>query len=284
MKNWFKKQIGAFMLATSKVEQNALSQDGETLSNETSKHQRHNQGTLLDDLKQGVVTVEVENLRWRMYKVLDAVNKNTKQFKVVGYDEKDNPILETYERKSNSQSLSSVKLSDNNPYELELLVYNDAITNSFIDSMDDIDTKQERPISIERDFIPKFYIENYVKKLHVRNIDSNTKLIELYISKYPNEFDRKTNLLISEINRFVNNQRNSNIFDIMSINFVTYKSIGCDDFNEFEYKINSFDSITEFDGYYVIKYNCDVIKEREYLLEKYRVDELDMKYDNKEKR
>jgi hypothetical protein len=70
----------------------------------------------------------------------------------------------------------------------------------------------------------------------------------------------------------------------MSINFVTYKSIGCDDFNEFEYKINSFDSITEFDGYYVIKYNCDVIKEREYLLEKYRVDELDMKYDNKEKR
>lgn len=284
MKNWFKKQIGAFMLATSKVEQNALSQDGETLSNETSKHQRHNQGTLADDLKQGVVTVEVENLRWRMYKVLDAVNKNTKQFKVVGYDEKDSPILETYERKTNSQSLSSVKLSDNNSYELELLVYNDAITNSFIDSMDDIDTKQERPISIERDFIPKFYIENYVKKLHVRNIDSNTKLIELYISKYSNEFDRKTNLLISEINRFVKNQRNSNIFDIMSINFVTYKSIGCDDFNEFEYKINSFDSITEFDGYYVIKYNCDVIKEREYLLEKYRVDELDIKYDNKEKR
>ena len=284
MRNWFKKQIGAFMLATSKVEQNALSQDGELLSNETTKHQRHNQGTLADDLKQGVVTVEVENLRWRMYKVLDAVNKNTKQFKVVGYDEEDNPILETYERKTNSQSLSSVKLSDNNPYELELLVYNDAITNSFIDSMDDIDTKQERPISIERDFIPKFYIENYVKKLHVRNIDSNTKLIELYISKYPNEFDRKTKLLISEINRFVNNQRNSNIFDIMNIKFVTYKSIGCEDFNEFEYKIKSFDSITEFDGYYVIKYNCDVIKEREYLLEKYRMDELDIKYDNKEKR
>jgi hypothetical protein len=284
MKNWVKKQIGAFMLATSKVEQNALSQDGELLSNETTKHQRHNQGTLLDDLKQGVVTVEVENLRWRMYKVLDAVNKNTKQFKVVGYDETDNPIVETYERKTNSQSLSSVKLSDDNPYELELLIYNDAITNSFIDSMDDIDTKQERPIIIERDFTPKFYIENYIKKLHVRNIDSNTKLIELYISKYPNEFDRKTKLLISEINRFINNQRSSNIFDIMNINFVTYKSIGCEDFNEFEYKINIFNSITEFDGYYVIKYNCDVIKEREYLLEKYRMTELDIKYDNKEKR
>ena len=284
LKNWFKKQIGAFMLATSKVEQNALSQEGETLSNETSKHQKHNQGTLADDLKQGVVTVEVENLRWRMYKVLDAANKRTKQFKVVGYDEKDNPILETYERKNSTNILSEIKLSDNNPYELELLVYNDGITNSFIDSMDDIDAKQERPISFERDFIPKFYIENYVKKLHVRNIDSNTKLIELYISKYPNEFDRKTNLLIAEINRFINNQRSSNIFDITNVNFVTYKSIGCEDFNEFEYKINSFDSITEFDGHYVIKYKCDVIKEREYLLEKYRVDELDIKYDNKEKR
>ena len=284
MKNWIKKQIGAFILATSKVEQNALSQEGDTLSNETIKHQRHNQGTLLDDLKQGVISVEVENLRWRMYKVLDAVNKNTKQFKVVGYDEADNPIVETYERKSNSQSLSSVKLSDDNPYDLELLVYNDPITNSFIDSMDDIDTKQERTIIIERDFIPKFYIENYIKKLHVRNIDSNTKLIELYISKYPNEFDRKTNLLISEINRFINNQRNSNIFDITNINFVTYKAIGCEDFNKFEYKINVFDSIIDFDGYYVIKYKCDVIKEHEYLLEKYRMDELDIKYNNKEKR
>ena len=64
--NWFKKQITNLMIATSKVEENTLSQGGETLSNETMKHQRVNQGSLMDDLKQGVITVEVENLRWRI--------------------------------------------------------------------------------------------------------------------------------------------------------------------------------------------------------------------------
>jgi len=281
--NWFKKQIGALMLATSKVEENTLSQGGETLSNESMKHQRHNQGSLMDDLKQGVITQEVENLRWRMYKMLGAAESNSKTYEVMGYDENDNPIIKESTRLDNSSILNKVKLSDEYNYNLELLVFNNPITNSVLDSIDDIDTKRELPINIERDFIPKFYIENYVKKLHVRRIDENNKLLELFISKYSDEYDKKTNLLISEIKKSINNKL-SNIFEVDKINFITYKSIGCSDFNGFEYKVNSIDSLIEFDGYYIIKYKCEVIKEREYLLEKYRLEELDEKYNNKEKR
>lgn len=283
MKNWFKKQIGAFMIATSKVEENTLSQGGETLSNDTLKHQRLNQGNLMDDLKQGVITVEVENLRWRMYKMLGAAESSNKTYEVIGYDDDDNPITKVTDRADNSHILNKVKLSDDYGYNLELLVYNNPITNSVLDAMDDIDTKRELPINIERNFIPKFYIENYVKKLHVRNIDNKNKLIELYISKYTDEYDKKTNLLISEIKKSLNGKL-SNIFEIDEINFITYKSVGCPDFNGFEYKVNNVDCLIEHDGYYVIKYKCEVIKEREYLLEKYRLEELDEKYINKEKR
>jgi hypothetical protein len=281
--NWFKKQITNLMIATSKVEENTLSQGGETLSNETMKHQRVNQGSLMDDLKQGVITVEVENLRWRMYKMLGAAESSNKTYEVTGYDEDDNPIIKVNDRLDNSHVLSKVKLSDDYNYNLELLVYNNPITNSVLDAMYDIDTKRELPINIERSFIPKFYIENYVKKLHVRNIDDKNKLIELYISKYIDEYDKKTNLLISEIKKSLNGKL-SNIFEIDEINFITYKSVGCSDFNGFEYKVNSIDCLIEYDGYYIIKYKCEVIKEREYLLEKYRLEELDEKYVNKEKR
>jgi hypothetical protein len=281
--NWFKKQITNLMLATSKVEENTLSQQGDTLSNETMKHQRVNQGSLMDSLKQGVITQEVEELRWRMYKVLGSLESHDKNYVVTGYDENDNPIMKVSNKIDNATTLDKVKLSDDYGYDLELVVFNNPITNSMVDSIDDIDTKQENPITIERSFIPKFYIENYVKKLHVRNIDEKNKLIELYVSKYTDEFDRKTNLLISEINKSLTGKV-SNIFEIDGIKFITYKSIGCTDFNGFEYNIKDIDSLIEYDGYYIIKYKCEVIKEREYLLEKYRLDEMDEKYLNKEKR
>ena len=47
---WLSRQIGSLMLATAKVEQNALSQEGQSLGTEASKFQRHSQGTLADDL------------------------------------------------------------------------------------------------------------------------------------------------------------------------------------------------------------------------------------------
>lgn len=148
--------------------------------------------------------------------------------------------------------------------------------NSFI--------KSERPVKVTREFKPKFEIEQFTKKLNIRTIDDENKLLEFYVSVYPDKYDRKTNLLLSEIKRAIKNPRGTSILDVNKVNFITYKTMGSKDFYEYEYDVLSFDKIVKFDGFYVIKFKCKVILNGRYLLEEYREVELDEKYKNKERK
>ena len=119
--------------------------------------------------------------------------------------------------------------------------------NSFI--------KSERPVKVTREFKPKFEIEQFTKKLNIRAIDNENKLLEFYISVYPDKYDRKTNLLLSEIKRAVDNPRSTSILDINKVNFITYKTMGSKDFYEYEYDVLSFDKIVKFDGFMLLNLN-----------------------------
>lgn len=310
---WLSRQIGSLMLATAKVEQNALSQEGQSLGTEASKFQRHSQGTLADDLVNGVITQEVKDLRWRMYKVLEASAKVSA--KVVGDLDSGEYEIETYISEGTDVILNKVKLDSSDDYKLEMVVDAEAIRKGreealnvdvvdtglaeeeFID--EDGNTRKtlgvisnedneyhdiEYPIKVDREDTPKFYIEKFTKKLNVRIIDETHRLLEFYISKYPSEYDRKTYLLVSELKRAMANPRATNILHIDNIGFVSYRTIGVNDFRVFEYKVVEFDKIVEFDGYFVIKFKCEVTTNGEYLLEKYREADLDNKYENKERK
>jgi hypothetical protein len=310
---WLSRQIGSLMLATAKVEQNALSQEGQSLGTEASKFQRHSQGTLADDLVNGVITQEVKDLRWRMYKVLEASAKVSA--KVVGDLDSGEYTVETYISEGTDVILNKVKLDSTDDYKLEMVVDAEAITKGREEALnaDAIDTTLatesiidedgnerktlgiisnednehhniEYPIKIDREDIPKFYIEKFTKKLNVRIIDETHRLLEFYISKYPSEYDRKTYLLVSELKRAMVNPRSTNILHIDNIGFVSYKTIGVNDFRVFEYKVIEFDKVVEFDGYFVIKFKCEVTTNGEYLLEKYREADLDNKYEKKERK
>ena len=310
---WLSRQIGSLMLATAKVEQNALSQEGQSLGTEASKFQRHSQGTLADDLVNGVITQEVKDLRWRMYKVLEASAKVSA--KVVGDLDSGEYTVETYISEGTDVILNKVKLDSTDDYKLEMVVDAEAITKGREEALnaDAIDTTLatesiidedgnerktlgiisnednehhniEYPIKIDREDIPKFYIEKFTKKLNVRIIDETHRLLEFYISKYPSEYDRKTYLLVSELKRAMVNPRSTNILHIDNIGFVSYKTIGVNDFRVFEYKVIEFDKVVEFDGYFVIKFKCEVTTNGEYLLEKYREVDLDNKYEKKERK
>lgn len=310
---WLSRQIGSLMLATAKVEQNALSQEGQSLGTEASKFQRHSQGTLADDLVNGVITQEVKDLRWRMYKVLEASAKVSA--KVVGDLDSGEYEIETYISEGTDVILNKVKLDSSDDYKLEMVVDGEAITKGREEALnaDAIDTTLatesiidedgnerktlgvisnednehhdiEYPIKVDREDTPKFYIEKYTKKLNVRVIDETHRLVEFYISKYPSEYNRNTYLLVSELKRAMVNPRSTNILYIDNIGFVTYKTIGVNDFRVFEYKVVEFDKIVEFDGYFVIKFKCEVTTNGEYLLEKYREADLDNKYEKKERK
>lgn len=285
MLNWVKKQIIAVSFAMRSVEKNAFSQRGEGLENDTQQEQKHSQGTLMDALLNGVITKETRNLAWRTYKVLQASDHIITT--VIGYDENNMPITQT-KKKNRFRNLEKIKIDDFDSYELEMVINNDEITLGGAEAVSISGNtwfsthNNKKPIEIKRSSIPKFEIEQYATKLNVRNIKDNKKLLEFYVSMYPDEYNRNSRLLISEIKKAIQNPRTSSLLDIKEVEFITYKGIGVDNFLEFKYGIESFDKIIEFNGSYVIKFIAEAIIDGESILEKHRVEELDEKYNNKE--
>ena len=312
--SWIKNKIAMLSLAMSKVENNTLSQISTPLGEDTSKTQRHTKGTAVDDLKQGIITQEVKNLRWRTYKILGETQGRTAE--IIGYDENGIPIVKT-RKIDNKSGLRKVKLEPSDDYPIEMVVDNseiptsgnDTINNEYLDLLDKpqivydengeaisathgeidaneffITNKSELPINIERDEAPKFKIENFTKKLHIRKISESKRLLEFYVSMYPDEFIRTTRLFISEVKKAIENPKQSTMLSVNNVDFVSYKTIGVNDFLMFKYNNLKFDKIATFNGHYVIKFIGDIEINGESIFDEYRVDELDNKYENKDKK
>jgi len=141
------------------------------------------------------------------------------------------------------------------------------------------------PISITREHRPKFELENYTKKLHIKEINNKEFLLEFFISKYPGQFDKNSDFFLSDIKKIMSKpKRYNSIIDIKTVSFVTNNTVGVPDFLEFEYTIQKFDKIVEFNEFYVIKFISEVTIEAKSIIDKFRNEELDEKYKNKEKR
>jgi hypothetical protein len=316
-KDWLKKKTAMLALAMGNIEKNVLSQNGETLSSDVTQTRRHTQGQLMDSLVNGVITEEVQNLRWRMYKALEA----SKDYKTtILKDEDGNPLVDedgnfvTKTRKvDRSKLLENVKLDTFDIYPLEMVIDNAEITLSVKEGMAQFSSekpiqnkdlsgntisathgvitakestviKPERPINIIRDSLSKFSIENFTEKLNIRKISETERLLEFYVSKYPDEYNRTSRLFISDIKKAINNPRQSSILDIKGVSFITYNTLGVNDFLEYEFNISSFSKIIEFGGHYVIKFIGEVTLNGKCIIEEHRMEELDKKYKNKEKR
>lgn len=310
MINWLKKQVARIMLSTANVEKNAFGQSGEMLETDIAKHQRHTQGMLADSLINGEITQEVLNLKWRTYKIIKAT-ENVKST-ISGYDEDGMPIVKTTKRNP-KKGLKKVNLDTFDDYKLEMVLDNTEISLSTTDSMGNenlsiLDSvlenydddgnivsvshatinanelmateKGERPIKITRPAAPNFFIENLTKKMNVRKINKKERLLEFYVSKYPDEYNRTSRLFLSAINKVIKGAHQS-FLELDEIEFVSYKTIGVEDFLLFKYDNVRFDKIVEFNGFYVIKFKANVSINGEDILKEHKVDELDKKYETK---
>lgn len=141
------------------------------------------------------------------------------------------------------------------------------------------------PISISRNHRPKFDLEKYTKKLHIKKINHKEFLLEFFISKYPTQFDKKSDFFLSDIKKIIlNPSRYNSTVDINTVSFVTDNTVGVPDFLEFEYAVKKFDKIVEFNEFYVVKFTSEVTIEAKSIIDKFKNDELEEKYKNKEKR
>lgn len=308
---WVKRKLALMAFALASAEKGAFGQVADALGNDESMTQTYTQGMLSDSLMRGEITLAVKELRWRLYKVLSESKNRVSH--VVGYDDDGLPIMST--SIVDKYNLNKILRDTVDTYDVELVIYNEDITKSTLEAFksseydkeasDTFDLvgeikvegsttigeisfndmmstfKGKKTIYVEREYRPKFEIEAYSKKLIVRNIDNETKLLEFYIPAYPDTYDRKTRLLITEIQRASKNPRSSDFLNINKVGFITDKCIGVPDGLEYEYDITSFDKIIEFNGSYVIKFLATVKINGDNIFEKYKEVGLEERYKNK---
>jgi len=313
IKKWFKRQLVAVSIATSKVSDNLTSQKGERLEKSHDKVTEKDYGTLLYALKHKEVNQEVRNLRWRTYKVLNA-SQNLK-LTLNSTDSDGDSHYNAINGVEDRILLSKVKLDSFDDYELEMVVDNSEITMDSADAIgnknlnlydevkktinengDDVvshgeinaneyfaSVKGDRPIKIKRDCIPRFFIENFIKKLNILRVNDEERLLEFYVSKYPEELKPTSRLFVKKMGTalefgFVG----MDMFDIKEVEFITHNTLGSSDFLHYSYEILNVDKIVEFDGNYVIKFKAKIIDNGVNILSEYIEEELDNKYNNKE--
>lgn len=323
IKKWGANKLATISLAMANVEKNTLSQIGEPLGTDISKFQRHTQGQLADSLINGEVTQEVIDMRWRMYKIMRETEGVTAEIvgydengmpivktskrnvkaglKKVKLDTFDDYPLEMIIDNSEIVLGGSQAMDNDN-----ISIFDEVIINQTTGPKDDdgepgkiewsashgsisgteyfATNKAERPIMIIRNQIPKFRLETYTKKLNIRKINETERLLEFYVSKYPDEYNRTSRLFLSDLKKAIIEPEKSTIIEFSGVNFITYKSMGVNDFLEFEYEIISYDKIIEYNGFYVIKFIANVKIDGRDILEEHRVVELDNKYNEKRKK
>lgn len=132
---------------------------------------------------------------------------------------------------------------------------------------------------------PRYPLNKFVKKMAVKEYGDKVKL-ELYLSKYQEQYNKLHALFLSELNRMLTIPGyKSDITEFNRIGFVTNgRAWGASPAAVFSFDDIHYESIHEFDGNYVLSFICHPIKCGENVGEKYRTKELDEKYAAKAKK
>ena len=237
-------------------------------------------GGVFKDILEERVTQEVEELRYTSYKVAN----ESKKYRYVG----NGKVVKKTESQL-SERHGSIDESDNLP--LILIQDNNRVCEDVLTVLKEINNKEEKKIfsdytlKIKREIFPRFLIENYIKKIVLKESESNY-VIDLYCSMYPSQFsEKKDKAFISELKRIKNGiVRNSDILYIDEISFVTTNAWGVDDWFKFSFNDFEFYDIIEFDGNYIIRLGCQSNVFMENLLDKIYSKTAEQKYENNEMR
>ena len=225
-------------------------------------------------LLKGEVTQEVEELRYRTYKV----DREAKQYEYIA------PTLAFKRDKQDSKFVSYEKNGD---LELITIQPNETIVEEIAKSLGSVGTygqREEYLIKLKRKFFPRYRLEAYTKRLAVFKLDETHVILDFYVSKYPNDKDFKSKGFVREIEKIKDEQMHSDVLDIDNVSFTTSHAYKLNDLLQFEFNNLEFKGVSEFDGHYVIKFEACIVKNGYDLIEQYNSVSMEKKYQNKEKK
>ena len=202
------------------------------------------------DLLRGEITQEVRELRHEMY----YAERESHKYKYVG-----NGVAV----KKNKLFDDEVKgLENSDGYKVQLIQNHREDTEGVADNLVEHDyrLKDQRnyTIKIERNFIPRFRIEEFANKVVVKRIDEKHVLLDVYVTKYESQFNRRHKPFLNELEAVYMGDTQSDIIDFDTLAFTTFKAYGADDLIYYKYNNIKFDNIVEFNGDYVLKFFADI--------------------------
>lgn len=271
-----------------------ISQSASYGSNDTEVNHQLHIGGVLDEMLQGKETQQVKETRDAYYRILfEADNfsvdmsfdeegelKSAKSYRNRGkwikpadgiVDMSDGlkvRVIQDNDKISKESNLSLSELGDNETIYKYLMSQNQ---NDYLSLL-----------TIDReDITPRFFLEKYVTKMAVKNLDDKRAKIELYLSQYQEQYNKVHALFLNEIHNVKDLPGyESEIFEMKRLGFITNgKAWGSSQAAIFSYENIEFKEIKSFDGSFIIVLNGDIIKDGENVGAKYRTKELDQKYD-----
>lgn len=253
-----------------------------TSSDGDSMFEKQMGGGVFHDLIEHKVTQEVEEIRdkhYRVFKESDHFNTSTI---TMGVDENGNISGFKVPRLSKKPEWSFIKHVDVYNTNLPIVTIQD---NRHYESSSKTNGglyDYETTLEIKRDGItPRFEIEKFVKKMVVRepNDSEDKAFVDFYVATEASQFGKIDAIFISNIAQiFETKNFRSDILDFSEIQWVSYKAWGCDDICWFYFDKVSPVDINVFDGNFVLTFDCHIVKNGEYIPEKYRTKTLDNKY------
>ena len=234
----------------------AFSSDSSANGNKSNIEIQDEEQSVYKDLLRGEVTQEVRELRHEMY----YSERESHKYKYVG-----NGIAV----KKNDIFSDEVKGLENSDGFKVILVQNNAEDTGGVRDALEMGDHREYTLKIERNFIPRFRIEEFTHKLVVKAVDDKHVMLDFYLTKYESQFNRRHRPFLNEVDRIYQGDKQSDVLDFHGVHFVTFRAWGASDLVEYKFENVEFDNIVEFNGDYVLKFFADIVESSDMLDEFY---------------
>ena len=234
----------------------------------TVLEQQNEQNSVYKDLLKGEVTQEVKELRHEMY----FSERKSHKYKYIG-----NGVV----TKKNEIFDYPGKIDKTDGFPLQILQPNIEDTGTLSENLSEVDyrikNKKEFTIDIERDFIPRFRLEEFTNKLVVKRINENAVMLDFYTPIYKSQFNTIHKLFLKELENIYMGDVRSDVIDFKKVEFISFRAFGTDDLKKYTYNNIEFDNILIFDGHYVIKFTADIVNDGEDLINEFYCNEEEEK-------
>lgn len=275
--NWLYLTWVGLFYGLKSTDKEIFTQSGIDMGGGISMDEEMHTNRISHDLLAGKETQAVKELRYRTYQV-DRESKNYEYF---------SPYLATKREKQDSKFVK-FENEDNLPI---ITVQNNTVdVKGVLESLKEVDRLSDKPeytikITRSKGFLPRYRIEEYTKRLVVKELEKNTKaILDFYVSMYPNEEDVKSKGFVNEIKRIKENGTRSDIIDLKTVYFITNHAYLLDDMIEFKFNEITFKDIKEFDGHYIISFISNIVINGKDLVETFKSKTMEEKYKNKERK